>query len=70
MPEAVVEILSAGYEAKDLELGSRFCLAQGVKDVVLLDPRTAAVTHLRQEGSRQLTSPVEIALECGCLCRV
>jgi len=70
LPEAVVEILSAGYEAKDLELGSPFYLAQGIKDVIVLNPRTLAVTHLRKERSQQLASPVEIVLECGCQCRI
>lgn len=70
LPDAVIEILSTGYEAKDLELGARFYLAQGLKDVILFDPRSLAVSHLRQDGTRQLTSPVEIALACGCRCRV
>ncbi len=31
LPEAVIEILSTGYERKDLEPGSSFYLAQGIK---------------------------------------
>jgi Uma2 family endonuclease len=70
LPEAVVEILSTGYEAKDLELGSTFYLAQGVKDIIVLDPRTSVVRHLREGDSRQFTAPAEIVLECGCRCCV
>jgi len=38
IPEAVIEVISKGYEAKDLEIGPRFYLSQGVKDVVVFDP--------------------------------
>jgi len=70
LPEAVIEVISAGYEAKDLEIGAYFYLAQGVKDVVVFDPRTLWVLHMRRDSTRRLTSPVEIDLECGCRCQV
>ncbi len=70
LPEAVIEILSPGYEAKDLEFGPRFYLSQGVKDVVVFDPLTLVVLHIRREGARRLISPVELSLECGCACQV
>lgn len=70
VPEAVIEIISKGYEAKDLEIGPRFYLAQGVKDVVVFDPYTLVVLHVRRDGARRLISPVEITLECGCVCLV
>jgi len=66
IPEAVIEVLSKGYEKKDTEVGAPFCLAQGVKDVILFEPRSGAVTHLRRDGRRDLTSPVVLNLECGC----
>jgi Uma2 family endonuclease len=66
VPEAVVEVLSKDYEKKDTEIGTPFYLQQGVKDVVLLDPRALEVTHRRREGTRLYKSPVTIALECGC----
>ncbi len=66
IPEAVIEIVSAGYEAKDLEFGPQFYLAQGVKDVIVFDPRTLVVLHVRKDGAKRLISPVNIALECGC----
>ena len=70
LPEAVIEIISKGYEAKDLELGTAFYLSQGVKDVLVFDPRTLLVLHARRDGSRRLVSPQQITLECGCSCEV
>jgi Uma2 family endonuclease len=70
VPEAVIEIVSKGYEAKDLEIAPNFYLLQGVKDVIVFDPRTLLVLHARRDGTKRLTSPVEIKLECGCICTV
>lgn len=70
IPEAVIEIISKGYEKKDLEIGVPFYLAQGIKDIVTFDYRTGEVIHFRREAERRLQSPVEIALECGCVCTV
>lgn len=66
IPEAVVEVVSKGYEAKDLEIGPPFYLSQGVKDVVVFDPSTLLVLHLRQGKAERLTSPVTLELQCGC----
>ena len=68
IPEAVIEVISKGYEAKDLEIGPRFYLSQGVKDVVIFDPYTLVVLHVRRDGTRRLLSPVRIDLECGSTC--
>ncbi len=70
VPEAVIEVVSAGYEAKDLEIGPRFYLTQGVKDIIVFDPHTLLVLHVRRDGTRRLVSPVAISLECGCQCMV
>ncbi len=70
VPDAVVEVISKGYEAKDLEVGLQFYLAQGVKDVVVFNPHTALVVHARRTGVARHTSPVTLALECGCQCTV
>ncbi len=70
VPEAVIEVVSAGYEAKDIEIGPRFYLSQGVKDVVVFDPHTLLVLHVRRDGVTRQISPVTIALECGCQCVV
>ena len=66
LPEAVVEVVSRGFEAKDFELGPPFYLSQGVKDVVVFDPSTLQVLHVRRDGARRHASPVTLALECGC----
>ncbi|BBL74642.1 Uma2 family endonuclease [Methylomagnum ishizawai] len=70
VPEAVIEVISKGYEYKDLEIGPGFYLAQGVKDVVVFNPYTLAVLHVRRDGTEQGVSPVDITLECGCRVRV
>ena len=69
-PEAIIEIISRGYEAKDLELGPRFYLSQGVKDVVVFDPYTLLVLHVRRDGGTRRVSPVQVRLECGRECTV
>jgi len=66
VPEAVIEVVSAGYETKDLEIGPRFYLTQGVKDVVVFDPYTLLVLHVRKETATRQISPVTLSLECGC----
>lgn len=70
LPEAVIEVISKGYEAKDLEIGPQFYLAQGIKDVVVFNPYTLAVLHIRRDKTEQHLSPVEIELACGCRCTV
>ena len=70
LPEAVIEIISKGYEAKDLEIGPRFYLSQGVRDVIVFDPHTLLVLHLTPTSSQRLVSPVDLTLACGCVCRV
>lgn len=69
-PEAVIEVLSRGYESKDLEIGPRFYLSQGVKDVIVFDPDTLLVLHVRRDGATRQVSPVLFKLECGCVVKV
>ena len=66
IPEAVIEVVNKGYEAKDLEIGPPFYLSQGVKDVIVFDPLTLLVLHIRKERTTRQVSPVVIELECGC----
>jgi len=66
VPDAVVEVVSKGYEAKDLELGPRFYLSQGVRDVIVLDPLTLLVLHVRADQAVRHVSPVRIELQCEC----
>ena len=70
LPEAVIEVISKGYEAKDLEIAPRFYLSQGVKDVIVYDPYTLLVLHVRRDSVARHISPVEIHLECGCICQL
>ena len=70
VPEAVIEVVSRGYEAKDLEIGPRFYLSQGVKDIVVFDPYTLLVLHVRRDRVTRMVSPVVIDCECGCRCEV
>ena len=66
IPEAVIEVISKGYEYKDLEIAPNFYLAQGVKDVLIFNPYTLVVLHARRDGAAHHLAPVEIQLECGC----
>jgi hypothetical protein len=68
LPAAVIEILSVGYEEKDLgEDGAPFYLLYGVPDVVVVDPRSGVVRHYTATQSIQLhESPVTLDLQCGC----
>jgi Uma2 family endonuclease len=70
IPEAVVEIISEGYEDKDLKLAPGFYLGQGVKDVLIFDPRAKVIWHHRADGIERLNSPTKISLECGCQCEI
>ncbi len=71
VPEAVIEIISKGYEAKDLKIGVPFYLSQGVKDVVVFNPYTMEVLHFKKgKRKKKTTSPVEIEFACGCNCVV
>jgi Uma2 family endonuclease len=70
LPEAVIEIISKGYEKKDLEIGVPFYLSQNVKDVVVFNPYTNEVFHFKNGETHNLTSPVPIEFECGCSCVV
>jgi Uma2 family endonuclease len=70
VPEAVIEIISKGYEAKDRVIGVPFYLSQGVKDIVVFDPYTGEVTHTRPNGEATYQSPVDLTFACGCACTV
>ena len=67
VPEAVVEVLSKGYEKKDLELGPPFYLKHGVKDIIVYDPYTKITRHFTAAGQRDYGAAVNLTLQCGCL---
>lgn len=66
MPEAVVEVLSPQGEKKDLVVGPRFYLANGIQDVVVVDPEGDFVHHFQRDETCRLGRPSTIRLECGC----
>jgi Uma2 family endonuclease len=70
VPEAVIEVISKGFEAKDTEIGPQFYLAQGIKDIVVFNPYTLEVLHIRRDKASHYTSPVELEFLCGCKCKV
>lgn len=70
IPDAIIEIISKGYEKKDLEIGVPFYIATGIKDVVVFNPYTDEVLHFRVGETRNLTSPIVIEFECGCSCTI
>jgi Uma2 family endonuclease len=68
VPQAVIEVISPGYEAKDLEDLPPVYLANGVRDVLALDVDRQRVTHFRRDGTAIHTTPLTLELECGCAC--
>jgi hypothetical protein len=67
LPEAVIEVISKGYESKDMGIGVPFYLRMGVKDIVVFDPETSAVRHFRPGKPEAIhQSPVTLPLACGC----
>ena len=66
IPDAVIEILSKGYEKKDTEVSLPFYLAQGIADVVIFDPIQNAVSHYHGGMVDTYSSPVPLAFACGC----
>ncbi|MEO6724183.1 MAG: Uma2 family endonuclease [Blastocatellia bacterium] len=66
VPEAVIEIISEGYEKKDLELGPPFYLSQGVKDVIVYNPYTKVTRHFTAAGQSEYAKSVTLILQWGC----
>ena len=54
VPAAVIEIVSPDYEAKDYEELPPVYLANGVRDVVIVDPEQSVFTHYRPGHSRSI----------------
>lgn len=70
VPAAVIEVISKGYEAKDLEIGPHFYLSQGVQNIIVFNPYTLVVLHIHAGGATRHVSPVKIQMQCGCQCTV
>jgi hypothetical protein len=71
VPEAVIEIVSLGYEEKDLSINPPWYLAMGVKDVLVVDPRAGIVRHHRHGAPLAVFhQPAVFHLLCGCRCTI
>jgi len=70
IPQAVIEVISPGYEYKDISLNPQFYLAQDVLDVAIVDPRSGVVNHFRTTGVSTHHAPVTLDFLCGCRCTV
>ena len=67
LPEAVIEIISPGYEAKDLSIGVPFYLRSGIRDIIVFDPATGDVRHFRPGHSEaRYATPITLNMACGC----
>ena len=66
VPLAVVEVLSPGFETKDLQIGPSFYLSQGVEDIVVFDPRTNTAHHFTRAGTTRQSAPARLELGMGC----
>ena len=72
IPEAVIEVLSIGYEEKDLGPdGAPFYIANGVRDVLVVDPRNQRVRHYQPAVPDQVYPlPRTFDLACGCRVKI
>ena len=70
VPDAVIEIISKDYEAKDREIGLPFYLSQKIRDIVLFDPYTLEIVHYSGGVEHLLKSPAAVSMQCGCVCLI
>ena len=70
LPVAVIEIISLGYEYKDVTLNPPFYLGHQLQDVVVVDPHAQRVTHYTQTGVHTQPTPARLTLTCGCHCQI
>ncbi|NJK79796.1 MAG: Uma2 family endonuclease [Chloroflexaceae bacterium] len=68
VPAAIIEVISPGYETKDLGDLPPIYLANGVRDVLVVNTDQRQVTHFRSTGPVMHALPLSIDLECGCSC--
>lgn len=67
LPAAIIEIISVGYEDKDLGPDGASFYLDYVPEVLVVDPRSGVVYHYRADHPRRtLASPVTVELGCGC----
>ena len=67
LPGAIIEIISLGYEDKDIGPDGAPFYLDYVPDVLVIDPRSGVIYHYRDEQPRRmLASPATVELLCGC----
>ncbi len=69
VPEAVIEIVSPDFSEKDLSINPPWHLAQGVRDVLIVEPCERWVQHF-SHGHPPITHPWTYTAELHCGCRV
>ena len=70
IPHVVIEVLSKGYEKKDIDVSLPFYLVQGIPDIVLFDPIANRVSHYREGVATHHDSPISLTFACGCTATV
>ncbi|GAB4123978.1 MAG: Uma2 family endonuclease [Roseiflexaceae bacterium] len=72
LPAAVIEVVSSGYEEKDLGPdGAPFYLAYGVPEVLVVDPRLELLYHYRVDRPiERHPTPHSVQLLCGCAVQI
>ncbi len=70
LPDAVIELVSPGYEDKDYNVAVPFYRKWGIKDIVIFHPNTGDVLHITPDAETRHTSPVMPTFACGCTCTV
>jgi len=70
VPPAVIEIVSPGYATKDYEDLPPIYRANGVYDILVVDPEQGRVRHFTPSSQRDLTLPTSVDLACGCRCSI
>lgn len=70
VPQAVIEVVSPGYETKDYEDLPPIYLAAGVQDVVIVDVDREQVTYMHGKAVETHATPHTLDLRCGCRVRL
>ncbi len=70
LPDAVIELVSPGYEEKDYGVAVSFYRRFGIRDIVIFDPKSGDVLPLTPESETHHVSLVLLTFACGCTCTV
>lgn len=70
LPDAVIELVSPGYEDKDYNIAVPFYQKWGIADIVVFNPANGDVLHINAAGETHYASPVSLTFASGCTCTV